>query len=95
MIGLFTKQIQTKNLKIMFNMYFLVTGFFLLSFVLAVLSILQEIIIIIFNLFNYRNTNCLALSTSTLIPNSDCLLHVYIQNLKKEVKTNDSVPCLD
>lgn len=58
MIGLFTKQIQTKNLKIMFNMYFLVTGFFLLSFVLAVLSILQEIIIIIFNLFNYRNTNC-------------------------------------
>lgn len=83
MIGLFTKQIQTKNLKIMFNMYFLVTGFFLLSFVLAVLSILQEIIIIIFNLFNYRNTNCLALYTSTLIPNSDCLLHVYIQNLKK------------
>lgn len=81
MIGLFTKQIQTKNLKIMFNMYFLVTGFFfLLSLALAVLSILQEIIIIIFNLFNYRNTNCLALSTSTLIPNSDCLLHVYIQN---------------
>lgn len=58
MIGLFTKQIQTKNLKIMFNMYFLVTGFFLLSFVLAVLSILQQIIIIIFNLLNYRNTKC-------------------------------------
>lgn len=89
MIGLFTKHIQTKNLKIMFNMYFLVTGFFLLSFALAVLCILQQIIIIILICLTFGTQIVSALSSSTLIPNSGCLL--YIKKIKVKVIANNNL----